>query len=151
MTRLIIVLSAIVGVIAVVAVSVAVYATARVASDDTKIAIADAKIRELTVVQKQGRRLALGVTCAAVSAVSEAGRATIANAMPLPPGVEALLVAHGFPSFRERKAAARIASVDYVRRISAKVEDQVGRKGDHLVNADGTLNCHRLELVARAR
>jgi hypothetical protein len=144
MTRLIIVLSAIVGVIAVVAVVVAVAATVKVARDD-------AKIRELTVVQKQGRRLALGVTCAAVSAVSEAGRATIANAMPLPPGVEALLVAHGFPSFRERKAAARIASVDYVRRISAKVEDQVGRKGDHLVNADGTLNCHRLELVARAR
>lgn len=144
MTRLIVALSVIVGVIAVVAVAVAVTASVRVTRDDTKI-------RELTTLQKEGRRLALGVNCAALSAIAEAGRETIMAATPLPPGVEQLLEAHGFPTPAERRAAAKIAADNYVHRISATVESQVGRRGDGLVNANGTLNCARLQVVARAR
>jgi hypothetical protein len=101
--------------------------------------------------QQKGRKLAIGVTCAAVSAISNQGRRTISNAMPLPPGVEALLEAHGFPSFEARRAQAQIAGAEYVQGISAAIEQQVGQVGDGLVNRDGTLNCDRLTRVAKAR
>jgi hypothetical protein len=142
--RVILILCLVIGVIASGAVAVAVWATVHVVHDDAQIA-------RLTEAQRTGRRLALGVTCAFGSAISEAGRRTIGNAMPLPPGVEALLEAHGFPSFGERRAQAQIASNEYVAAISAAVERQVGRKGDGLVRPDGTLDCMRLQVVARAR
>jgi hypothetical protein len=112
-------------------------------------AVHDAQ-RTLDRVQ-EGRRTSLSVTCGAVSAISEAGRATITGGQSFPPRFEAFLEAHGFPSAGERKAQAQIAANAYVQSISNGVQAQVGPIGQSLVNRNGTLNCGRLRKIARTR
>jgi hypothetical protein len=97
---------------------------------------------------QQGRKTAVLATCAIASAIGEAGRATIGNPMPLPPGVEALLDAHGFPLFPVRKRQAQAAARAYVKGISASVETHLGHRGDHLVRPDGSLDCAVLAQLA---
>jgi hypothetical protein len=100
---------------------------------------------------QEGRRTSLSVTCGAVSALSEAGRATITSGQTFPPKFEAFLEEHGFPPAGERKAQAQIAADAYVQAVSNGVQQQVGPIGQSLVNRDGTLNCKRLRSLARAR
>ena len=96
-----------------------------------------------------GRRDVTKIICAVASGVSQAGHNVIANAQPEPPKFEAFLVAHGFPPYRVRKREAKKAARAYVVSISSRVDKQVGRKGDGLIRSDGTLDCKRLETLAR--
>lgn len=98
-----------------------------------------------------GRHAAVLATCAIASAIGEAGRRTIGNPAPLPPGVEALLDAHGFPPFSVREVQAHAAARSYVKGISASVEKQLGHRGDHLVRPDGSLDCPMLARLAHTQ
>lgn len=100
---------------------------------------------------KQGRKTSLNATCAALSAISEAGRKTISSSGATPISVKAEIFL-GLPPLTpdQRKALAQQQGNAYVTGISDKIDAAVGgKRGDGLVNKDGTLNCVRLAQIAR--
>lgn len=100
--------------------------------------------------QRQGRALALDVTCGATSAVIEAGRDTIigASSAPRSAKTERALEALGFPPKAVRDRQAADAAKEYARSIARSVQEQSGRTD--LVRADGSLNCAKLKRAVRA-
>lgn len=93
--------------------------------------------------QREGRRIAVNVTCGAISAVIDAGRATITGgAAGLPPELASFLEAHGYPPAAERRRQALEAASTYARSIAKAVERASGR--DDLVQPNGRLRCERL-------
>lgn len=101
----------------------------------------------LSAVQRN-REVALRVTCAVESAVAQAGRTVIAGDQPPPPTEEKALEALGFPPFRVRLQMQERAADAYVAGIAARIERQVGSKGDGLVLPGGRINCDRLVQIA---
>lgn len=97
--------------------------------------------------QDEGRRIGSAVTCAAVSAVIDAGRATIkAGAIVRPREFAEALQELGLPSPDTRRALAAAAAQQYATAISRAVVEQSGVQG--LVRDDGTLDCARLRAAA---
>jgi len=99
--------------------------------------------------QKEGRRDALGVSCAISGAVINAGRNVILSSSlpPKPPRFERNLHRLGFPSRAELSKGAQIAATLYARSIAEAVQRQVHVTG--IVHKDGTIDCKRLREVAR--
>lgn len=98
---------------------------------------------------QQGRRVANGVNCAILSAISEAGRQVIGQGASQPETpLTRFLERHGYPPARVRARQAQMAADAYVSSISQRIEMEVGHKGDQLVRPDGTINCDRLASIA---
>lgn len=106
-------------------------------------AIAIRVARNADEQQRKGRQIADQSTCAAISAVVDAGRATLlAGGKAQPEPFETNLRKLGYPSLARRRKAAELAAATYARSIATEVARITGR--DDLVNADGTLDCARL-------
>jgi hypothetical protein len=98
----------------------------------------------------EGRRAAVNVTCATLSAVIESGRETLrAGAQIGPPRFERGLTRMGLPPLADRQRAADLAATHYSKNIATEVERQSGVRG--LVLPDGRLDCSRLRTLARTR
>lgn len=105
-----------------------------------------------------GRKAATGFTCAAASALAQAGREVVeqSNAQrKVPtPKAEKLLLELGFPPLDQREAAAKATGRAYTHRITELVEQKAGvpRKiAASLIEADGSLNCARLRELAKVK
>lgn len=100
--------------------------------------------------QKAGRKAAVQVTCGALSAVIEAGRATITGSGEIqPPEFAKALERLGYPPKKVRRAAAEEAADQYRRLIASTIEKQAHVKD--IVREDGTLDCSKLRALARAQ
>lgn len=105
--------------------------------------------RTLALAIQHERATALRVTCAVESAVAQAGRQVIAGSTPPPPAEEKALERLGFPPFRVRMRMQERAADAYVAGIARRVDEQIGRRGDGLVQRGGTINCDRLVRLVR--
>jgi hypothetical protein len=76
--------------------------------------------------RQEGRAIAIQASCAATSAVIDAGRRTILTGGDLPPKFARELERLGYPSAQARKARARAAAEAYARSIAEAVERQSG-------------------------
>ena len=86
---------------------------------------------------------ALRATCAATSAVIDAGRATLKSGAVLnPPAFREALERLGLPPTKVRIIQSEKAAREYGRAIAVAVVETTGRKG--LARKDGTLDCRRL-------
>jgi hypothetical protein len=95
-----------------------------------------------------GRKVGSAITCAATSAVIDAGRATIkAGANVRPREFAQSLEELGLPSTATRKQLAEAAADAYALAISRAVVEQSGVRG--VVRRDGTLDCAALRRAAR--
>jgi hypothetical protein len=122
--------------------------------------------------QQEGRKVAIEVLCGFASAVSDAGRKTIAGSVAFPGHTKRdadrivldkhgriiglvsgrfgrFLEAHGYPLAPQRLTGSRRAAEAYTRNLSIAVAEETRVKG--LVRADGTLDCARLQKVSHAR
>jgi hypothetical protein len=100
--------------------------------------------------QREGRKVSLTATCAAISGVIEAGRATILGGVIIrPKEFERTLTKMGLPSFPVRKRSADAAAAAYGHAIAMRVEQATHRKG--LARKDGTLDCDAIRQVGRAK
>lgn len=98
----------------------------------------------------EGRRVGILASCAATSAVIDAGRAVITGGSSgVPPQLAQFLEQHGYPPKGVREKQAQQAARDYGRAIARRVEDASGVRG--LVEPNGRLDCRRLASVARGR
>jgi hypothetical protein len=99
--------------------------------------------------QRDGRRQAVDITCAAVTAVIDAGRATITggDAQLGSPEFIANLERLGYPPKAVREKQAEQAAEAYASFISQRVEKLTGAQG--VVNADGSLNCRKFRALSR--
>ena len=98
--------------------------------------------------QREGRAVAVQTTCTVISAVVDAGRATLlAGGAPQPQPFERNLLRLGFPSLVKRQKAAQIAAATYSRSIANRVAAITGRRD--LVKPDGSLDCDRLREAAK--
>jgi hypothetical protein len=104
--------------------------------------------KQVADAQRVGRRTAVSITCGATSAIIEAGRATIINGAELPPRLERHLTRFGYAPRAQRRRAARATADRYSRGIAAAIELESGVQG--VVRENGTLDCKRLLVVARA-
>lgn len=105
-------------------------------------------VRRVQDEQREGRRAAVQVTCAATSAVIDAGRATIiGGAQNLDPEFTASLERLGYPPVEVRQAQAQKAAKAYAKAIANRVETATGFTG--IVNENGTLNCAKLADLSR--
>jgi hypothetical protein len=103
---------------------------------------------DLALEQREGRKQAVDVTCAAVTAVIDAGRSTITGGtQPGSAEFVANLERLGYPPKPVREAQAEKAADAYARFISGKVESLTGARG--VVNPDGSLNCEKFRELAR--
>lgn len=109
------------------------------------VALALANAQDALDRQQEGRKVALTVSCAVLSSVSEAGRQVIVRGSEQPDSpFMRFLEQHGYPRLAAREKAGQMAAEAYVAGISARIERSVGHRGDGLVNRDGTVNCVRL-------
>jgi hypothetical protein len=100
--------------------------------------------------QSVGRKISLTASCAAISGVIEAGRATILGGVIIRPReFERTLTNMGLPSFPSRKRSAEAAAAAYGHAIAIRVEQATHLKG--LTRKDGTLDCERIRQVGRAK
>lgn len=100
--------------------------------------------------QREGRKVSLTATCAAISGVIEAGRTSIRGGVVIRPrAFERNLIKIGLPPFHVRVRAAEAAANAYGRAIAIRVEQATHRKG--LARSDGTLNCARIRQVGRVK
>lgn len=91
----------------------------------------------------EGNRRAIEVSCAATSAVVDAGRATLrGGAVIRPDRFRHELERLGLPPQTVRERGADAAARDYGASIASAVERATGRPG--LARPDGTLDCRRL-------
>jgi hypothetical protein len=108
--------------------------------------------------QREGRRIAVAVTCAASSAIIDAGRATLTGQIgaPLPQEFARQLEKLGYPPQKVRDQQAREAARAYGSFISRRVQRaargaEVERQiADDLVTEAGRLNCERLKVASAA-
>lgn len=105
------------------------------------------RTRNITRID-EGRTVSVQTTCAAISAVIDAGRATIQQSgMSLPTRYERELRKLGAPSASERRVSLELAAATYARMIATRVQRSTGRTD--LVRRDGTLDCRKLQRVAK--
>jgi hypothetical protein len=98
--------------------------------------------------QQEGRRIGQAATCAAVSAVIDSGRATIASGSAIsPPQFERALEGLGLPPQRIRERQAAVAARLYAQGIASAVEEAAHVRG--IVGRDGSLNCKRLRRISK--
>lgn len=117
---------------------------------DARVARAEARAaKDLAASQRQGRQIAIGITCGATSAIIAAGRATITGGGNLPPELERNLRRLGYPPRSVREASARRAAEAYSSSIANAIEKQSGVKG--IVRSDGSLDCDRVKVASRAQ
>lgn len=96
--------------------------------------------------QRRGRQISTQTTCAATSAVIEAGRQTIlAGGRRQPDRFERNLAKLGYPPLEARQKAAELAAQAYARAIASKVQEITGRTD--LVQRNGALDCDHLKVV----
>lgn len=97
--------------------------------------------------QKVGRSRTLSVVCGSISAVAEAGRATIdGGATGVGPSeFERNLRRLGYPPRSTRRRTAKAAARAYTRAIGRAVEQESGVTG--IVRQDGSLDCAKLRRV----
>jgi hypothetical protein len=108
------------------------------------------RVSDVQHAQTQGRKVSLTATCAAISGVIDAGRATILGGVIIRPReFERTLTKMGLPSFPVRKRSADAAAAAYGQAIAMRVEQATHRKG--LTRKDGTLDCERIRQVGRAK
>jgi hypothetical protein len=108
------------------------------------------RLSEVQHEQTVGRKVALTASCAAISGVVDAGRATILGGVIIrPKAFERTLTKMGLPSFPSRKRSAEAAAAAYGQAIAMRVEQATHRKG--LTRKDGTLDCERIRQVGRAK
>lgn len=113
--------------------------------DDQQRAIHNAQVE-----QRQGRATSLTATCATLSGVIEAGRATILGGVIIKPReFERNLERMGLPPRPTRKRSATSAAAAYANAIAARVETATGKHG--LIRKDGTLDCALLRRIGHAR
>lgn len=99
---------------------------------------------------QEGRRVGTGFTCAALSAVSLAGRAVItSSAAGRETPLTRFLERHGYPGPKKRAAQSAMLGDRYTATILAAVERQIGRKGAGLVLPDGSIDCVKLARLAQ--
>jgi hypothetical protein len=127
---------------------IAAYAVFGVEDKADKAGVKAAVAAQVTSSQVEGRRTAVAITCGAVSAVIESGRASILAGVQLPPKLERRLVSYGYPTKPERVVAARKAANAYSLGIASAVEKESGVQG--IVRRDGSLDCGLLLKAARA-
>lgn len=97
--------------------------------------------------QAEGRRVAGAVTCSAISAVIDAGRATIQSGGKIDPReFERNLEKLGLPPRDVRMERSRTAAESYARLIAQRVVEESKVPG--LVREDGTLDCRKLRVIA---
>lgn len=97
---------------------------------------------------QSGRKFSVEVICTATSAVIDAGRETIIGGAAGVGGEFAKnLEALGYPPRKVREDQADKAAEAYANAISRRVEQRTGVRG--VVRDDGTLNCERLNELAR--
>lgn len=94
--------------------------------------------------QREGRRVAVDVLCGGLSAVAEAGRATITGSTDsLSPELTAFLERHGYPPLAVREREAEAGGKAYAKLIADAVAKRAKRTD--LVDAKtGALKCERL-------
>lgn len=96
--------------------------------------------------QREGRAIAINVMCGGISAVIEAGRATITgSSRSFSPEFERNLERLGYPPRKQRTQAANAAAKAYAAAIAKSVQEESGVKD--LVRKDGSLDCARLRKV----
>lgn len=120
--------------------------------------------------QQQGRAIALRIVCAVASEQTEGGRALLLRSAALrgdetigKPGhdgfrvisgeLSRFLEAHGMPGPEERVRSSRAAATAYAIDTSLGVKHEAEALGvtvDDVVRADGSLNCAKLQAVAKA-
>lgn len=100
--------------------------------------------------QVEGRRIGQLITCASISAVIDAGRATITGSNQIgPPRFERSLEALGLPRREVREQQAQTGARLYAQSIARKVETASGVRG--IVKKDGSLNCALLRRLTAIR
>jgi hypothetical protein len=127
---------------------IAAYAVLGVERKVDQAAVDATVAKRVAVSQSEGRRIAIGITCGAVSSVIEAGRATILAGVQLPPRLERRLVSYGYPPRAKRIAAARQSAQQYSAGIANAVEKESGVQG--IVRENGTLDCVKVKQASRA-
>lgn len=94
--------------------------------------------------QQEGRAIAIDVLCGFGNGVASAGRNVIrghrANGQPIP----------GVHFSRREQKVRDAAAADYGGFIVQTVQGQAGVRSHDVVKADGTLDCAKLRLAARA-
>lgn len=102
--------------------------------------------------QREGRATANAIVCGAVSAVIDAGQATITGSSAGGGSEEFLrnLEKLGYPPENVRKAQAEKAARAYARSIAERVEKQAGAEGEGIVRPDGSIDCKKLARVTAA-
>jgi hypothetical protein len=98
--------------------------------------------------QRQGRKVAVEVTCGALTGVIDAGRATLVAPVQ-PPRLRHELERLGLPKGRAGRRLRAQAATAYSRFVALRVEQASGVRG--LVTKDGRLDCRKLTAVSRAR
>ena len=131
-----------------VALVIAAYAVFGLEDKVDKTAVDVQVARRVADSQREGRQTAVAITCGAISAVIEAGRATITSGSQVSPEFERNLRKLGYPPRSQREEAARKAARAYSVSIAQAVEEESGVQG--IVREDGTLNCERVQEAARA-
>lgn len=111
---------------------------------------ADTRSQNALQAQTEGRRIGQLITCASISAVIDAGRATITGSNSIgPPRLERSLEALGLPPPSVRARQAQIGARLYAQSIAQKVETASGVRG--IVRRDGSLNCALLRKLTAIR
>lgn len=100
--------------------------------------------------QAKGRHFAVGVTCSAISAISQAGQQVLSPPVPKGPKsrFERALERLGYPPPNRRRIQSELLARLYVEHISEAIQRQVGGRGAHLVRPNGTLDCRQLQRLA---
>jgi hypothetical protein len=107
--------------------------------------------------QREGRAIAIAVTCSATSAVIDAGRATITgqiSASAVTPRLARSLERLGYPPKEVREREARKAAAAYGRFIARRVEAAARTAGldgesNALVTESGQLDCRKVGKASR--
>jgi hypothetical protein len=101
---------------------------------------------------QEGRQTGSAVTCAIVSAFSQAGKRVITGPpKPPPTAQEQALEKLGFPPFPIRHQQQLTAGNEYIKSISNSIEEKIGHKGDGLVKHDGTIDCAKLAALSNLK
>jgi hypothetical protein len=127
-----------------------IYAVVGIESKVDRAEVKATTAEQVAASQRAGRRTAVSITCGATSAIIEAGRATIlGGGRSITPELERNLRRLGYPSRAQREREARRAAEAYSLGIASAIEKESGVQG--IVREDGTLDCDRLLVAARAQ
>lgn len=114
--------------------------------DDATVNAKVAKVEATTAkrvaaAQKDGRRVAVGITCGALMGVEDAGRLVLTDRLP---GTERFRR----PSSPGEKRVRRAYAKAYNRVISERIRAEAGVAAAGIVGADGSVDCDALRLAS---